>query len=258
MGKLVLYGDSFTAGHHLSHSFLRTRDWIEYLGGKLPLNWYEILSEKLGIGYINHAQGGSSNDYIFETFCKTCHLINQGDIVIFQWTYNDRFRWAKQITTPSGNILNIWKNLSVSFTKETASQVVNVSTWEDILINRTSQLYVDLYSNYQKFIEHFAEVKKFDLYIWAADTDNIYNQPLKFLKQKKYICHDLIVPKLDMLKKMPNRSPLLNLIIYMGGKLIIDETDGKVLDGTHLGEVGHRIQAEIFYNYITNFKQPLI
>lgn len=258
MRKLILYGDSFTEGHLLTHNFVRTIDWVKYLGGKLPPNWFEILSEKLNIPYVNHGYGGCSNDYIFERFCKTCHLINKNDIVILQWTYNDRFRWVDKITLPSGEIVDSWRGFSASFDRETIKKYMDVTTWENILINRTSILYRDLYMDYQRFIEHFAELKKFDLYIWAADESNVYTIGKDKLNQKKYICHNLLIPKLDELRSMGHRSALLNLIIQMGGQLIVDETDGNVLDGTHLGEKGHKIQAEIFYQYISSFENKLI
>jgi hypothetical protein len=47
---------------------------------------------------------------------------------------------------------------------------------------------------------------------------------------------------------------MLGHIIKMGGKTIFEETDGKVIDMIHLGESGHIIQSELFYNYITSFK----
>ena len=37
-----------------------------------------------------------------------------------------------------------------------------------------------------------------------------------------------------------------------GGKRISEETNG-IIEDAHMGESGHRVQAELFYNHIINF-----
>jgi hypothetical protein len=44
-------------------------------------------------------------------------------------------------------------------------------------------------------------------------------------------------------------------IFRRGGKTIRQESN-RTIDDTHLGESGHRIQYELFYNYITNNLYP--
>jgi len=47
---------------------------------------------------------------------------------------------------------------------------------------------------------------------------------------------------------------LLSHIIKMGGKTIESETNGIVNDPVHLGESGHIVQSELFYDYIKSRK----
>ena len=60
----------------------------------------------------------------------------------------------------------------------------------------------------------------------------------------------------DVLKKYIKNN-VFNIIQKNGGKTINEETEGKIPDN-HLGESGHKVQAELFYNHIKNGKEKLI
>lgn len=244
MGRLFLFGDSFTQGHDTENQFIWYKKWYSYLGNKFPPNWFEILSYKLDYELHNLGKAGDSNYEIFESFCKNSHNIEKGDIVIIQWTYNTRFRWA----TDSG-----WfKCSSVILDNDSNFNNITKKATEEILVNRTHKLYCNEVLNYENLIEQYSLSKGFNLYFWCVDEDNIYSQSIELLSNKKYLCHNLITPIIDKLKEMGHRSVLLNLILYMGGKLISEETNGVIEDGTHLGEYGHKLQGELFYNHIKN------
>ena len=46
----------------------------------------------------------------------------------------------------------------------------------------------------------------------------------------------------------------MSMIMFKGGETIYMETNHVVNDDTHLAEKGHRLQAELFYDYIMSYK----
>jgi hypothetical protein len=46
----------------------------------------------------------------------------------------------------------------------------------------------------------------------------------------------------------------MSMIMFKGGETIYMETNHVVEDDTHLGEKGHKIQAELFYEYILKYE----
>ena len=46
----------------------------------------------------------------------------------------------------------------------------------------------------------------------------------------------------------------MSMIMFKGGETIYMETNHVVEDDTHLGEKGHRVQAELFYEYILKYE----
>lgn len=254
--KLFLFGDSFTEGHTSDNNFSWYKEWYAYLGNKFPKNWYELLSDKLDYEYINFGTAGNSNPEIFETFCKNSHLINENDIVLLQWSYMHRFRWAIKKILDNNTEVNSWLKYSASipYTDYDKNHFLSKTTYEEIMINRTNILYEKELLNYENLIEEYAKSKKFNVFFWGVDENIIYRlQPQKLIN-KKYLCIFDIESKIEYLNGLGHRSALLNYILELGGKLIVDETNGKIGDGTHLGEKGHEIQSEIFYNHIIKYR----
>lgn len=249
---LYVYGDSFTDGHRKDSAFTWFVKWYEYGGNYLPPNWFELLSDKLDCNYKNYGYIGNSNSQIFESFCKSCHEIKKGDIVIIEWTYNTRFRWAIDGGNPNQGH---WLTVSI-LTKNNNYDPTHITntTMDEIIVNRSHRLYVDELVNYENLIEQYALSKGFQIYFWALDTQNIYNQPIEKLKQKKYICHDLLIENYERLNEMYLNKEFSILIKYArfvkGAKWINEETNDVIGDGSHFGATGHKILAEMFYDYI--------
>jgi hypothetical protein len=63
----------------------------------------------------------------------------------------------------------------------------------------------------------------------------------KTQKNKNFILHT----------KLKDNNSLLDYILECGGNTITTETNSEIND-YHLGENGHKIQSELFYDYITN------
>lgn len=258
--KIYLFGDSYTQGHNVDDGFSWYVEWYKLLGNKFPPNWYELLSKKLNCAYVNFGQGGNSNYEIFERFCKNAHLINKNDIVFFQWAYMHRFRWARKIISKDGVEKNEWYKYSAITAHsdwDYNENLISKKTLEEISYNRTNDLYHKELLNFENLIEQYSISKGFEVYFWYIDEDCVYNSPREIVDNKKYICKDRIIENLDYYVKMRHKSALLNMIITMGGKLIVDETNGVIRDGTHLGARGHELQFELFYEHLSKYSKLL-
>jgi hypothetical protein len=253
MRTLHLFGDSFTQGHLLDDGFPQYHDWREYRGGGLPLCWADLLSNKIGMKMANHAVAGMSNTEIFQTVCRHSDEFEKGDMVIINWTYTQRFRWAYYCGPQN---LYQWKRLSANSEDGTH---ISESTRQDIAVNKTLLPYIEEVYEQEKLIREFSKSKGFRLFFWSADIDVINNLPSEKLNKEYYLLHDEIekIP-LDIptqtnnhnFVRMGKKRTIFDVFFEKGGATISDETNEIVGDG-HLGEKGHLIQYELFYKYIT-------
>lgn len=250
MKSLFGFGDSYTQGHHLNDTFKPFIQWKEYIGKELPPVWIDILGYKLDTNVKNYASAGSSNQEIFHTFIQNCDEIKKDDIVIINWTYVDRFRWAAMPPfTPPNTAFPFWKKISSSILND---KDIKEETRIDIIENRVSYgLYIEEVYEYQKIIDLLSKSIGFDVYYWSADPSIIYNLPKEILNQKKYIINDLIVFKDE--KYIGAGGYFFETISHHGGKTVQEETNYECTDN-HLGESGHRLQSELFYNYIIKYE----
>lgn len=253
MNTIHGFGDSYTEGHPDNLYFEPFEIWRQYRGGTLPKCWLEILGEKLSMNIINHGVGGNSNDQIFDDFSIHSHEINKGDIVIINWTYKHRFRWPVEHdhkTDENGEPLWTWRRLSAYNYNPDDFKFITKETKDEIVINKTRPNYIEEIYNRENLIESYAKAKRFEVYFWSTDTDIIYGLPInKFKGVKKYILNDTINPGQHKIAN-GNGGDFINMIIEQGGSTILNETNDHVPDDTHLGEIGHKIQSELFYDYI--------
>ena len=258
---LHIFGDSYSEGQPEGCKFPPFLEWKELRGGNLPKSWAEIVGERLGMTMVNYGRGGNSNQQIFDDLCSKSHTFNKGDIVIVNWTYKDRFRWAAtefhvdgapQYPDENDNPLDNWRRMSVSNDQLEDFKHIQRGTKDEIIKNRTSHLYSDELYNYENLIQQYSTSKGFDIYFWSTDNDIIINLPEDKLKQKKYILSDILIP--GTYKKQHHAGDLMSMFIDMGGQTIYQETNGRVNDDNHLGELGHKIQGDLFYDYIKSYK----
>ena len=234
MSNLFVFGCSYTQGFNRSKDNKNYQLFKDYRGGDLPKDWPTLLSEKMGFELKNYGEDASGNNQIFQEICSHCGEFNDGDVVIIGWTFIDRYRWVdynenKWMKHGSGHIIG---------------QHITKSTHEEIVYNRTHPLYIEEIYNYEKIIDELSFNKKFKVYYWSAAENKIINDiPTEKLRQiKKYILSDQI--HLD-------NNNLRQIITKKGGLKIIEETNGSINDH-HLGESGHKVQAELFYKHIIN------
>jgi hypothetical protein len=253
MRTLHLFGDSFTQGHLLDTFFPRYKEWREFRGGNLPLCWGDLLSNKLGMKMVNRAEAGMSNTEIFQTLCQHSDKFEKGDIVIVNWSYPQRFRWAYYHEDKK---LYQWRRLS---TNPENGEHISELTRQDIAVNKTLPPYIEEVYEQEKLIREYSKSKGFRLFFWSADIGIINNLSPEKLNNEYYLLHDEIekIP-MDIFAGENNHSfvrphmrrTIFDVFFNYGGTTIYDETNGVVGDG-HLGEQGHLVQFELFYKYIT-------
>ena len=247
MSRLFVFGCSYSEDYkQLYDSLIASEGTVlekykTYRGGKLPDSWGYILAQRLGLEYSNYAEGAAGNHQILHQFCEHIHEIQEGDIVVIGWSFMGRYRWADD----RGEEKHNWRKMGPG--PNTKWDVISQITHEEICYNRTSYLYIDEIYNYINMMDEFAKSKKCEIYYWSGDRDIIYDLPVIKKMKKKFLCSNIVARK----------TIVFDNIYKMGGETIKDETNG-VIDDLHMGESGHRIQADLFYKHITDFKMSFL
>ena len=255
MGALHLFGDSFTEGHLLDKTFHPYKEWKLYRGGELPLCWGDLLSKKLNMIMNNRAVAGMSNSEIFQKICKHSDEFEKDDIVIINWSYPSRFRWA---SCSDENNKCRWVRLGGAPHDGT---VISEDTRTDIALQKTLIPCIEEIYEHEKLIYEYSKSKKFEVFFWSADIDIINNLPSEKLIDRKYILHDeinslpLIIQGENYIRinRPELKRTIFDVFHQYGAVTVGEETNWEVQD-YHLGEKGHIIQSELFYKYITEKK----
>ena len=257
MATIHGFGDSFTEGHSNNLEFKPFNEWKNFRGGNLPPSWLELLGEKMGMEIKITAVGGNGNNQIFDDVCSHSNEFKKGDIVIINWTYRHRLRWASLQKYSDGRFVNfdengtpcyVWRKLSLNDKQPEDDWYIKRELRHEIISNQLENPYLDEIYNREKIIEQLSKAIEFELYFWSADGTIIYDLPNEKLNQKKYILHNIID------KKAPGQlGSFFNTIKKYGGQTISEETNNTIPD-IHLGESGHRVQFELFYDYINQIK----
>jgi len=236
--KLYTFGCSFTENfEYFFHSKVydnRKKYIIEHLGGIVPLSWPEILSKKLNMDLINKAAvhgyeyenygEGNCNASIFNNICHMCDEFKKGDIVIVQWSFITRFKWA----TEQG-MISILPN---------HYRGVDMKLTEEIIVNRSHKLWIDELFVMMKILNKLAESNEFEIYYWTIDDTILDNKEEIITNDKRWLLSNKI-----------KETNYIKLVNEKGGKSIKNETNDKIKDD-HLGITGHNILADMFYEYI--------
>ena len=257
MAKIHGFGDSFTEGHSYNLEFKPFNEWNNFRGGNLPPSWLELLGKKMGMDIIVTAVGGNGNNQIFDDVCYHSDEFKKGDIVIINWTYRHRLRWASLQKYMDGRYVNlnengtpyyVWRKLSLNDKQPEDEWYIKKELRHEIISNQLQTPYLDEIYNREKIIEQLSKSIGFELYFWSADASIIYDLPYEKLNQKKYILHNIID------KEAPGQlGSFFNTIKKYGGQTISEETNNIIPD-IHLGESGHKVQFELFYEYINYYK----
>jgi hypothetical protein len=255
---LYCFGDSFTEGYKNDLKFPPYVNYKKSLGLEdskdMPPIWSEILGEKLGIESFNYGKGGASNHETFLRFCNQSHNLKKNDIVIINWTYVQRCLWVIDESHENKRDNNL--------TSTSPHQGINYdidgkfkNAYDIIAMNRMNFSWTFEVIGYEQIIDTLSKNIGFQVYYWFTDDYLFHNFfKLKKLKQRKYLIHDLIEEYNS--EDYIHASMIFNILKQYGATTIWDESNGTADDIIHLGGNGHRIQAEIFYSYLTNTPYP--
>ncbi len=248
MSKLFTFGCSFTEDfkHFVDIGNIKTNTRTKYIhefcGGVPPDCWTDVLGKLLNYDINNFGannaqysnlipdQSGNSNDHIFNNFCHMVNHINEGDVVIIQWTYMERFLWVDDIN-----------NRPVSILPNQYSLVKNEELMNQILLNKSHHLWIDQLFIKEKLINEIAKVKKFKVFYWSIDV-NFYKLKSEIIKNNS---HYLFINKLSDFRDV------IDMIYKKGGQSITFETNNKIED-SHFGKNAHKILGELIYDDIKN------
>ena len=234
MKTLWTFGCSFTQPYFdmINHdgSEGHYTKYRKYCGGTFPKTWSELLSDKIDYKLENHGRGGGSCYWSFHRFCEQSHNIQEGDVVIFQWSHIERF-----IIAQNGNEL---LNISGPWQFDSAGDLSS-RTVEEIYVNRTQIAWIEEINNYMKLMDRLAELGKFKIFYWSACDSIINGESEEFRNQDKFLLNEC------------NRDMIRYLQTKYEGLTIAQETKEEVPDA-HYGRYGHQVLCDLFYNDITS------
>jgi hypothetical protein len=147
-----------------------------------------------------------SNPEIINTIQKYAHEFQKDDIVIINWTYQHRFRWASYERDNYGNMLLggkpkkptlHWKRLGVHFFDQDSFHI-SKATHNEIVDNRTNPLYIEEIYDFQNMLDYLAKNTGFHVYYWSMEPTLIYNLEYEEKNDKKYIMSSEVPNGKDM------------------------------------------------------------
>lgn len=242
MSTLYTFGCSFTEDFKFffrsNFDTLRKRYMVEHLNNVIPDSWPETLSKKLNMNLVNRAAihghqykfhtEGNCNASIFNNICHLCYNFKKGDIVIVEWSFIVRFKWA----TDKG-IITILPN-------QAPKNLINQNVAEEIIVNRNNKVWIDELFIMMNMLNKLSESIGFDIYYWTVDNTILDNKREIITNDTRWLLSNQISEK-----------NYFSLIKNNGGFSISNETNGKI-DDSHLGMTGHNVLADLFYDYIIN------
>jgi hypothetical protein len=223
--KLWIFGDSFSdrfsdydvVKYHDSDYRVRYHKWKGYS----PLSYGEVISKELGCDIEILSSAGASNTEIFHTFISKMDEITEGDLVIVNWTYLNRFRIA--------NDNNEFDKVMIQAGCKSPNSLVNIKSLEEIGVNRNSHtIYYKEVSDYSKVIKKICNNKIYT-FIWTFMNHSE--------KMDKYI------------KEFYDEVKSINNL-----ETITKETLGIIVDG-HYSEYAHQQLADEILKNIKLWKK---
>jgi hypothetical protein len=185
----------------------------KFKNNKVLHSWPTLLARKITFKLKNISRGGSSNDHILKSITENFDKFKEGDIVILQWTFMQRFM--------------ICKNDELVSTSNIDHDDIN-QFYIEYSNNKLETPWYEYYRNILKFITHYLIEKNINILHWSLDDKLFDNIEYEY---QKYILHNV----LDSIIKTDETIWL--------------ETRGKIKDG-HLSEKGHKKLSNYFYQKI--------
>lgn len=237
----------YTFGCSLTDEF--GEDYKNYRKDTLPDIWPKILSKLLNENLINLGKSASSNYTIFRKFISVSEKIDKNDTLIFGWTNILRYPFVNHLNEFVDILPNNYNDKKLKISP-------SLETHEEILLNRDSIFWVFEILDFIKFINLFCEKVNCKVYHWTSDdeiTKFIYKNNPDLINKLNFILVDEL--KHDKLFSSNMFDYLCDPKHYGGNSnaKIVEETNGLINDH-HLGENGHKVQADLFYEYIVSHR----
>lgn len=228
----------FTFGCSYTEDYLDNRTdscvkYKEFRGGSLPKTWPTLLANKLEYDLKNYGENASGNDLIFHSFCEHLNEIKKEDMVIIEWSYIHRYRWTIPNRTK-------WEKVGPGVISE---EIISKNTHEEICANRTHPLYISDVYRFMNVINILSKTIGFEIFYWSVENSIIYNLPKEQRNDKRYILNET------------TNDNAFNEILIQSNYCRIKEETGGVVNDLHLGEMGHKVQADLFYKHIMSEEQ---
>lgn len=245
MATLFTFGDSFSESFHKFYepqeTYTTRNDYIHnFLGGRVPKIYSEIIAEKLGFDLVNRAasQGfpeqSNCNESMFNNFYLSTPEMKEGDIVILQYTNIERVKWACH-----DKLVSMLPNESY----DRISSQSELDAIHHYQLNKSEDIWYKNLIFLETFLLEFAKSKKLNIFFWTyskkyywVNYDYIKNNP-------NWLLND----KIEKINK--NIKTIHDILINLGGQTIDKETKGLIWD-SHYGETAHTILGDLFYEDI--------
>lgn len=231
MKKLFVFGCSFTQPYFdmLNHdgsvgTYTQYRMWK---GGTFPKTWSEILSDQIGYELRNYARGGSCNYHTIKAYNDHCHEIEEGDLVIIQWTYVERF-WTVMNERELINVAGPWQFDSLHIGSKTA---------EETYVNRSYKPWVNEIYSFEKNFDQMAKLGKHNIFYWSACDQIINSESQEFKNKSKYLLSEC------------DKSVITYFADKYDNLRIYQETKTEVGDA-HYGEFGQKFLSDKIYEQL--------
>jgi|688.fasta_scaffold302003_3 hypothetical protein len=254
---LWTFGCSFTAEYEpidnvhspYENNYDRYRNWR---GGNLPPTWPNIMAKFMDYNVMNCALGGSSNYNILMQFSNISHLIKKDDILIFGWSKLTRFIAANFVENIFNNVLPVGSNYN--------DLGMSQNTIDEILVNRTHKIWKYEVHSWIRIISSLCKNVGAEDFHWSSDEKVFSAEDNNIINDSKYIVvrdpaaieSTIFVDKHNMMWYLTHQDHYGGI---QKGK-IMDETNYEIMDG-HMGELGHQLQAEIFFEHLLDHSEIL-
>jgi hypothetical protein len=165
MPTLWTFGDSLTQGFTFTSQNLWAKSYVNWKN-YIPLCYGDLIAKKLNLELKNFGLGGLDNYTIYERFTEQYDKFKDGDIIIIGWTDTGRFRLS--------NDSDRWYHFIPNFGFDNDSfKFINNETINQILVNRTSKLYVDELNGWINFINKITN--NFKIIHWTNYNNGMVN-----------------------------------------------------------------------------------
>lgn len=219
--KLWVFGCSFSTGMNL----IEPQD-----EDSLKVSWPYVLANKLDLELVNSAHPGQCNWVSILQFIDRRDEIQPGDMVVFEFTFFDRYN----IYPTSANL----DDLESYFTKNSNHTIAEqVARFRDIN-----------YKWFNKQVNDWCIKNKIPTYYWSAEGQ-VHSD---FKKYKEIID---FIPAPNSTTANPNYSFYTKWQSEADVQHII-ELNGNI--DKHFNELGHQRMANHFFEYINTYRKSLL